>query len=67
MTKIEQTEHQGAPMLGIAFADVAHMRCFMRSETSYYALSDHFSRDNFGAWLGAGEEGRGYRGISLQV
>lgn len=62
MTKSERTEKLVILMLGIVFANVAHMKHFAQSETSYHALCGHFLRDSFQAGLGGG-----YRGMTRSL
>lgn len=47
MTKAEHTQQLRTPMLGIIFANVAHGRGFMTSQTSYPTLYGHFLRGGF--------------------
>lgn len=59
MTKAQHIEQLGLPMLGIVFANGAHVRRFMQPEMSYHVLYDYFLRGNFGAGLGFGKGGGG--------
>lgn len=54
MTIPERTRHLAIPTVEIVFADVAHRRRFMESETSYHELYRYLLCDNIRADLGAG-------------
>lgn len=57
MVNPEHTEQLGAPILIIILADVAHVRCFVQSKTSYHALCGHILRDTFRTCLGGSYRG----------
>lgn len=48
MAEVDYTKQLGTLTLGIIFANLACMRRFMPSETSYHALLGHLLRDNLG-------------------
>lgn len=54
MTRAEHTEHVEITVVGIILANVAHMRWFLRSETSHHALCDRLLRgSSWGSLVGA--------------
>ena len=58
-SKRKKAEHDGQlciPMLGFVFADVAHMRRYMKPETTHQALYDRSLSDGFLLALGEGGE-----------
>lgn len=54
MAKVEHIEELETPTLWLTFANVAHMRGVMLSETSYFVLYGHSFRDMSWACSGAG-------------
>lgn len=49
MTEAEHAEQLGGPALEVVFANVALMKCFVQSESSYHTLHGHCFDDSFGA------------------
>lgn len=62
-TTVEHTQQLGDPIPNIVFVHVAHMRCFMRCETSCHPRYGHFSHltvsEAFSFFLGGMEGGGG--------
>lgn len=52
MANAKHTEHLVASASGIVFADSAHVRRFMHSETKYMRCMVIFLRGRFGAGMG---------------
>lgn len=52
MTRPGHNERLRTPTIGLIFANVADVRCFLHSETKHRATYDRSVRDTFGLFLG---------------